>query len=121
MDANEIVPLTPASVEHLVKAHASAEESGAESGQRRASRWPFPGTIQFWLTDKSGAERLVFGTCCDLSTTGLGARTDELLPAGSIVSIAIHLPQASYHGKATIRHCTKGKTGYYAGVAFDFA
>ncbi len=60
------------------------------------------------------------GTCCNLSTSGLGIRTDEALPVGAAVPIAIHLPQATYQGKATVRHCTERADGYYVGMEFCF-
>ena len=120
MDADEIVPLTAESVIELMEADRSAEGPQPETGRRTAPRWPFPGTVQFWLTGESGQERLAFGTCCNLSTRGLGVRTDEQLPVDASLPIAIHLPQASYHGRATVRHCMKTRSGYFVGLAFDF-
>ncbi len=120
MDADEIIALTAETVGELVNAHQSAEGAGPETGQRQAPRWLFPGTTQLWLTDESGAEQLIIGTCCNLSTRGLAVRTDEALPTGVTLPIAIHLPQASYHGKATVRHCTEKQRGYFVGMEFSF-
>ncbi len=120
MDADEIIALTAETVGELVKAHRSAEGPVPETGQRLAPRWLFAGTTQLWVTDESGVERLIIGTCCNLSTSGLGVRTDEALPTGVTLPIAIHLPQASYHGQATVRHCTEKQRGYFIGMAFGF-
>ena len=120
MDADEIIALTPESVGELVSAHLSSEGPAAEPGKRQAARWPFPGTTQLWLTDESGDEHLVFGTCCNVSAGGLGVRTDEAVPGGVTVPIAIHLPQATYHGKASVRHCTATRSGFYVGLEFVF-
>ena len=120
MDADEIVPLTADSVAELVRDHRSAERGAYETDQRRAPRWPFPGATQLWVPDAAGGETLVFGTCCNLSARGLAVRTEQPLPPGLTVPIAIHLPQASYHGKATVRHCTEKTKGYFIGMEFNF-
>ncbi|MFH0982282.1 MAG: PilZ domain-containing protein [Planctomycetota bacterium] len=120
MDAEEIILLTVDSVAELVQAHRAIEGPGPENGKRRAPRWPFPGATQLWVTGKGGAEQLIFGTCCNLSAHGLGVRTDQPLPIGATLPIAIHLPQASYHGKATVRHCTEMHQGYFVGMEFHF-
>ncbi|MCK4660152.1 MAG: PilZ domain-containing protein [Phycisphaerae bacterium] len=118
VDAEEIILLTADSVAALVAAHRSCEET--ETGKRRMPRWPFPGTTQLWLTDAAGVEKLVFATCCNISADGLGLRTDDSLPVGTTVPIAIHLPQATYHGKAAVRHCTASANGYFVGMEFSF-
>ena len=120
MDADEIIPLTADSIADLVEAHRAAEAPLSETGNRTVPRWPFPGAVQLWASDEPEAERLIFGTCCNISEGGLGVRTDEPLPVGATLPFAIHLPQASYHGEATVRHCTKKKTGYFVGMEFDF-
>ena len=120
MDADEIIPLTADSIADLVKDHHAAGVSQPEAGKRAMPRWPFPGATQLWMSDEPGAERLIFGTCCNISEGGLGVRTEEPLPVGVTLPIAIHLPQASYHGEATVRHCTEKKTGYFVGMEFHF-
>ena len=121
MDADEIVSLTAESISDLIESYLSAEEAEAETGNRHAPRWPFPGALQAWVTDEHGVETIAFGTCYNISAGGLAGRTDDLLPVGEILPIAIHLPQASYHGQATVRHCTPKTNGYFVGLEFYFA
>ncbi|MCP4593876.1 MAG: PilZ domain-containing protein [bacterium] len=120
MDAEEIIKLTPESIGELVSASRPDEDASHENGHRQAPRWPFPGTTQLWCRDESDHEHLVFGTCCNVSTGGLGARTDDKVPVGVTVPIAIHLPAATYHGKVSVRHCTATKNGFYVGLEFVF-
>lgn len=120
MDAEEIISLSAESIADLVRDHRSTEGPAGAAGHRRAPRWPFPGAMQFWLPSSSGAEKLLFGTCCNISAHGLGARTELPLEVGVTLPIAIHLPQASYHGKATVRHCTAKGNGYFVGMEFSF-
>lgn len=121
MDADEIIPLTAESIADLVRNHRVAEAPESESGNRRAPRWPFPGAMQLWVADESGTETILFGTCDNISTAGLAGRIDEPLPVGVTIPIAIHLPQATYHGRATVRHCTQKKRSHFVGLEFDFA
>ena len=120
MDADEIIPLTADSIADLVEDHRVAEATEVDSGNRRAPRWPFPGAMQVWVADERGAETIVFGTCYNISTGGLAGRIDEPVRVGATVPIAIHLPQATYHGRATVRHCTQKKNTYLVGLKFDF-
>ncbi len=121
MDAEEIIPLTAETVVDLVRHHRTAEGARAETGKRRAPRGLFPGAVQLWVADNRGAETLIFGTCCNVSRYGLGVRTDLPVEVGVTVPVAIHLPQASYHGKATVRHCTAQTNAYFVGMEFHFA
>ena len=119
MDADEIILLTTKTIDSMVSAHRTSDGPPDQPGKRGSTRWPFPGTTQLWLAEEGGAERLVIGTCCNLSGGGLGIRTDEPLPVGVTAPIAIHLPQATYQGKAIVRHCTEKGKGYYAGLEFQ--
>jgi hypothetical protein len=48
---------------------------------------------------------LAFGTCRDLSATGVGVTCDRRYPPGTLMDIALHLPEASLYGRAVVRFC----------------
>jgi hypothetical protein len=61
------------------------------------------------------------GTCIDLSARGLGIRCDENLPVGMTLSVAIHQPEVSFHGKAVVRHQSALRRGEFAlGLQFCY-
>ena len=120
MDADEIIPLNADTVQMLLESRQAQRRASGEKGRRVIERWPFPGTTQLWVYDSKHGERMVIGTCRDVSAAGVGIRLDEPLLAGTTVSIAVHQPEASYHGKAVVRHCTARKKGFFAGLQFRF-
>lgn len=120
MESTEIYPLNRSTVTELLignEVHAPDDE-----GARRRSlrRWPFPGTVQLWVPDENGIEELQLATCVNLSLDGAGLIHDEILPEGLDLTIAIHQPEASFQGRATIRHCTWTSKGYFIGLQFLF-
>jgi hypothetical protein len=120
MDADEIYPLSRDAIRNLLQARQSDETDSGPLGKRRLPRWPFPGTIELWLPTPGGREEHMLGTLRDLSETGVGMRGDVEVKTGQVLSIAVHQPEASFHGQATVRHCTAHGTGYYVGLEFKF-
>ena len=120
MDATEIKPLTEEAVARLLAEQETPIPDVRVNGRRRAPRWPFPGTVEMWLPDKTGVEQLALATCLNLSRHGLGMLNEEPLPIGLEFGLAVHQPEASLHGRAIVRHCTETEAGYYVGVEFLF-
>ena len=120
MDATEIVPLTKSTVEELLTGREATGTDKSSKGRRTVPRWPFPGTVELWLPNEASVEQLDFATCLDLSSHGLGMLYDDPLPAGLELAVAIHQPEASLHGRAVVRHCTRTDDGYYIGLQFVF-
>ncbi len=120
MDALEFCALSEEAVARLLKGRQPKEQAGHISGRRKAPRWPFPGTVELWVPDAEGIEQHTLATSLNLSLHGVGIRIDDELPVGATLSIAIHEPEVSFHGRAIVRHCTRIDEGYYIGMQFDF-
>lgn len=120
MQATEICPLSRRTVAGLIKESAPSGPGRRSAGRRRAPRWPFPGTVELWLTNEAGEEDLALATCQNLSKHGVGIICDEWLAPGEELAIAIHQPARSLHGRAVVRHCTNIQRGFYAGLEFIF-
>ncbi len=118
MDADEIVPLTREAVQRLLSTRANAAPGAP--GKRQAPRWPFPGAVEIWIPTVSGSQSHVIATLHDLSDAGIGVRCDVKLVPGTVHPIAVHQPEMSLHGQATVRHCTPRRTGYHIGMQFKF-
>lgn len=117
--STEICPLTQPAIAELLN---SRQERGLHDCdcRRRAPRWSFPGTVELWIPRPQGDE-YTLATSINLSTTGIGIRSDEPLRPGLQVGIAVHEPEVSFHGRAVVRHCTQCPPGYYlAGLEFLF-
>lgn len=119
MDAQEIVKISPAAIRDLLTSLPGQGEPGTD-GQRRDSRWPFPGTVELWLPDSAYGERHLLATLHNLSPNGLAMRTRKEVHSGTRVSLAIHLPELSCYGHAIVRHCTRSNVGFLVGVEFIF-
>ena len=120
MDADEIQPLTAETISRLLSSPAVGDGTSGDLGRRRHPRWPFPGAVELWLPAEGGAERHVLGVCHNLTEAGIAVRVDEPLEVGLTLSLAIHQPELSLHGKGTVRHCTPRDNGYAAGLEFIF-
>ena len=120
MDATEICPLTRDAVSELLAARNPADGDRRGSPRRRVARWPFPGTVELWIPEEDGGERYALATSLNLSTDGVGIRSDEELPSGAEVAIAIHEPELSFHGRGVVRHCTAIENEYLVGVQFVY-
>lgn len=119
----EIFPLTAERITALLVARGAVpDDRRYRNCQRHVVRWPFPGTVELWIPDRDGGERYLLATSVNLSDRGLGVEVDERLPEGMHVGIAFHEPEASFHGRATVRHCSDlAETSYLIGLEFDFA
>ena len=120
MDATEISPLTEEAIARGLIGRESPVAEPKTNGRRRAPRWPFPGTVQLWIPHEDGADRHHLATCMNLSLHGLGMISDIELPIGLTFTLAIHQPEASFQGRAVVRHCTEVEGRYYIGVQFIF-
>lgn len=120
MDADEIVPLTRDAVRRLLASRSENAPTPGAPGKRLAPRWPFPGAVEIWVPAQNGPEAHVIATLHDLSESGVGVRSDVKLEPGQVHSIAVHQPELSLHGQATVRHCTPRRTGYHIGMQFNF-
>ncbi len=121
METIEIFPLTENSVDELLAERMGMDVECNGSTQRKHPRWPFPGTVELWIPGEFGPERHSLATSINLSAHGMGVRCDEELPPGMELEIAIHEPEASFHGRAIIRHCTPLRSGQYiVGMQFLF-
>lgn len=121
METVDIFPLSEQTIAELLARRGGDEPDVADDCQRRAPRWPFPGTVELWVPDESGCERYELATSLNLSHHGIGIRFEEALKPGRELNIAIHEPEASFHGRAEVRHCTELSDGtYYIGLQFRF-
>lgn len=106
METNEIVKLTRAQIKSLIEQRRGEpvdtdEYEGQE--RRQQTRWAFPGTVEIQLADDESHQ--LFGTCRDISMGGVGVKAEEVLDAGSLVNISVHLKEMTLFGQAIIRYC----------------
>lgn len=120
MDADEIFPLSREAIRTLLENRRAADAEPGDLRRRRLPRWPFPGAVEMWVPTPEGREEHILGTLHDLSEGGVGLRSDVMLEPGQTLAVAIHQPEASFHGKAIVRHATKRASGYYIGMEFQF-
>lgn len=121
MDATEFCALASDSIAKLLAGRQKHSRATAWHGQRNAPRWPFPSTVELWVPDATGEDRYLLATSVNLSTTGIGLKVDEQIPAGTELALAVHEPEMSFHGRAVVRHCTETDRGYWlAGMQFLF-
>jgi len=119
MNATEIRPLTPDAILKLLTGRQSGKHV-VKHDKRRAPRWAFPAPVELWVPQENGFEGYMLATCENLSTGGVGVRCDEDLPLGCELAIAIHQPEKSFHGRATVCHSIKMADDYYVGLEFTF-
>lgn len=125
MRTEEIVKLTSSRIVAIIKARQDAaaipmpepEHNGPE--RRRYPRWPFKGTVEIW-PDRGESSRGTHATCLNISETGMGLSSDEYLQPGSVVEIALHLPEMTLCGRATVRYCAEVRKQYMVGMEFLF-
>ncbi|MBU0716761.1 MAG: PilZ domain-containing protein [Planctomycetes bacterium] len=120
MDATEICPLTEEAIARLLTGRNIDATEPSTNGRRQSARWPFPGPVELWVPDEAGIDQHEMGTCLNLSLHGLGMLYDDPLDVGQELAIAVHQPEASFHGRAVVRHCTRNEAGYYIGMQFLF-
>ena len=123
MISSEIVKLTRANIARLLRSHESPEGGFLGHERRRSLRWPFPGTVE--LRPVGGREDDVsFGSCRDVSATGVGITAEGYFEPGTCLEISMHLPEASFYGQATVRYCEEIEAAeddpYAMGLEFQF-
>ena len=120
MKTAEVVPLTEKGVSKLLRSRESARPSKSPPGNRRTPRWPFPGVVELWLPDENGVLQHSLATSVNLSLNGMGIRCDEPLEPGAKIELAFHEPEASFHGRAVVRHTTPMESDHLVGLQFIF-
>lgn len=116
----EICPLTQNALADLLTKRLARQGYASSDCRRSAARWSFPGTVELWIPGPDG-ENYGLATSINLSTTGIGIRLDEWIEPGTVVGMAVHEPEMSFHGRAVVRHCTATERGYFlAGLEFLF-
>ena len=120
MDATELSPLTEEAIARLLTTRMDPPDGQATIDRREKLRWPFPGMVQVWIPDENGIDQHFLATCMNLSLSGLGILSDIELRVGLEFTLAIHQPEASFQGRAVVRHCTEADSRYYIGVQFIF-
>ncbi len=116
VDDKEFVALNTETIRTLLEAGQRATAERRTRERRDEKRWPFPGTVQLWVLDRNGDEIETYATCQNLNEAGLGLLSERPFPVGLMLPLAIHQPDATYHGKGIIRHCTPSNGGYFVGV-----
>ncbi len=120
MNTTEVFPLTERGLMKLLRTREAARPAGAARGRRKAARWPFPGVVEMWIPDDSGEPQHTLATSVNLSLNGIGIRCDDPLECGLELDIAFHEPEMSFHGRASVRHCTKIDSDHLIGLQFVF-
>lgn len=118
VEEKEFVALSSDAIHKLIEDRKRADRRGSQRTRRRIARWPFPGPVQVWSGNEHGEEEQVFGTCRNLNENGIGFYCERAFEPGTKISIAIHQPEATYHGKGVVRHCTKSEEEYFIGMEF---
>lgn len=119
MTDQEFIRLDKDSIQKLVEIQGGVPAKGRNQPKRRKiQRWPFPGPVQLWFTDASGEETQIIGTCHNLNENGIGLYCERGFEIGRQMPIAIHQPEASYHGDGVVRHCTQSGDEYFVGLEF---
>jgi len=122
LETVDIHPLTRRAVKRFLGERATLGHAGHDNCQRQATRWPFPGTVELWIPVAASGERYALASSVNLSVEGMAIKHDEALVPGTEVGIAFHEPEASFHGRASVRHCTEIADGvYFVGMQFRFS
>ncbi len=117
VDDKEFVVLTAESIHKLLHSdRAEPAERRRRRERRRVERWPFPGPVQLWVKDLDGEETEVLATCENLNEWGIGISAPRPFEVGARLPIAIHQPEATYHGEGVVRHCTPSNGVYFVGI-----
>lgn len=117
LDETEFIALNAETIKNLVESHQDREAPG-NTRRRRLPRWPFPATVQLWAADRAGRETQYFGTCQNLNVHGIGVASERPFDIGRALQIALHQPEATYHGRGVVRHCTSQGQEYFVGIEF---
>ena len=118
VNVKEFVPLNRKTIARLIANRQAADTGHGGRRRRRLERWPFPGQLQLWIRNTAGEEMQVFGTCHNMNEHGIGVNCDCYVEPGMRVPIAVHQPEATYHGEGVVRHCTPSGRSYFVGIEF---
>ena len=69
-----------------------------------------------WVRNRAGEEMELLATCHNLNSWGIGVICELMLEEGTQLPIAIHQPEATYHGTGVVRHCTSSDGEYFVGI-----
>ena len=117
MATEEIVKLSREAILELLRSRRLPVDEFDGPERRRQSRWPFPSAAELRPDGGDGSVQW-FGTCENLSQGGLGVTCDHVFEPGTTLEISFHLPEASFYGRAVVRHCHETPRGQYVGVEF---
>jgi hypothetical protein len=113
----EFIALNKKTIAKLMDERRSSQ--GKSGGcRRRVPRWPFLAPVQIWADNGAGEELEYSATCHDLNENGIGLYCERSFEVGVRVPLAIHQPEATYHGEGVIRHCAPSNGEYFLGVEF---
>ena len=120
MQTNEIVSLTRQSIAEMLHGRADKDASFGGENLRQQARWAIPGTVEIRMAG-SNASLPWIATCRDLSEGGLGMICERAFETGVELEIAVHVPEASFCGFATVRYSAQvNNRDYLTGLQFKF-
>ena len=120
MQTEEFIAISPESILNLLRDRYGYNEAGHTDQRRQRPRWPFPGTAELWIPNEQGEEQCVLARALNLNPDGVGILIDSEVTPGAKLSIAIHQPEVTFYGQATVRHCRAIEQGYHAGLSFVY-
>jgi hypothetical protein len=120
MLTDEFIPISEKAIAAILHDRFGCTDDGQVDPRRRLPRWPFPGTVELWIQDANGEAEHELGRALNLSLGGVGIMIDRELTPGQSFEIAIHQPEATLYGRATVRHCTVTDSGHHAGLEFQY-
>src|SRR2546423_1506681 len=89
--ASEICELTKQSITNLLQERRRSPGTHSARERRAVTRSAFPSAVELWIPD-ANKERYALATAVDLSAVGIGLRSEEELPTGMRVGLAVHEP-----------------------------
>lgn len=120
MDVSEFVKLTPTAIKDLLEKRTPTKDNRKAKNRRNEARWPFRGTVELWVPDEDGSETHALATALNISLSGIAILSDDELPMGQSMAIAVHLPEATYYGRASTKHTTESPVGHIVGLEFEY-
>ena len=119
-ELEEFIAISEEAIIGLLSERYGCTDEQYRDSRRRQPRWPFDAPVELWLRDEAGGEEYVLGTALNLSPHGVAVALDFPLDLEQRLPLAIHQPEASLHGEATVRHCREVEDGYHIGLEFVF-
>jgi hypothetical protein len=120
MDVSEFVKLTSTAIADLIEKKSPSPDHRKAQNRRNEARWPFRGTVELWIPNESGNETHVLATALNISLSGIAILSDGELCMGQSMAIAVHLPEATYYGRAATKHTTESPVGHIVGLQFEY-